>query len=701
MTEHKSPNILDLRPKEQPLKPGRKSLLRRSTQPYLQTPIRQKAKVNWRLVRREMGKYGLGLLIVLIPLGFGALALEMERQITTVVTDAEDGVAHALSGVASLGQKNVPEAQDSFDQAVTSLASATVAVEKKRDWLWGGVGKTPWVGSRLAASADALSAAEHVAKAMAILSQGLPDDGEWSGFSVATTGVITGSFGPLQPLAKKPELLDQAMGEILQAYDLITRLDLNDLPGSAKDKFSDMLAIVPKLFGTRDQAADLLAIVRDLLGTPDEREYLIVFQNNDEIRAVGGFPGTYLLVKFDRGTFTVTDAPGNGPYALRDHIGQGLLPPQPVSAIAPYWTFQDASWFADGPTSATAMLDFYQQARGFRPDGVILLTPQLVERLLAITGPLTLTDDAKTEVTGETFVPLIEEQVELKYDKEKNAPKEVLIQVVPELLNRFLKLTPEKNLLSLAVFLDECARSNILFLSDVPAVAQSATRLGWTAALGKETPGLVTIVRSNLGGGKTDRGMKETNRLVFTPDGDVWKVQLTLTRTHTGDPKSKLHGPPNKVFIRILTDPRATFVDLAGASVPEKSTFKTAPKGAVLSEFVTTQEGRILNDDATGLRITRESGYTTFGFWSIVPAGQTQSITLTYSIPRDATADLPVVLRKQPGVDNSTWEIIGPKSGYEATASAGDWKQREGLLYWSQPSTYSSRLLLKPILEKG
>ncbi|HCX28112.1 MAG TPA: hypothetical protein DHI91_03160, partial [Candidatus Portnoybacteria bacterium] len=48
----------------------------------------------------------------------------------------------------------------------------------------------------------------------------------------------------------------------------------------------------------------------------------------------------------------------------------------------------DANWFADFPSSAKKIMSFYEKAGGSTADGVISLTPTIIERLLSMTGPI-------------------------------------------------------------------------------------------------------------------------------------------------------------------------------------------------------------------------------------------------------------------------------------------------------------------------
>lgn len=686
------PHIIDLRRPITPPK-AKRSLLpsRIQRRPYLHhVPMR----IAWRLVGREMGKYGLALAIVSVPIFVGVVVWNINRVTDSFTKNFQNGIHQTAQGYVAINERRVSDSVVAFTKATSSFHQAGSTLDQAEGVLWG-VGKhLVWVAPRLTAAHHVVEAANELSTASLAIAEQLPSTGTWDPFSVTTTGVIRGSFGALQPLSRNPEVLDQVAEALLRAYAHIEAVPTSLIPGSYRDQLEPVLSLLPALFGSPDQAAHLVTVLRDLLGAPTAKEYLVLFQNDDEARATGGFPGTFLLLKFDHGTFTITDAPGNGPYALRDHVGKGTLPPQPILAIAPYWTFQDAAWFADVPTSASAVLDFYEQARGFRPNGVFFLTPHLMERLLSITGPVTLTDKDSSVVNATNFVRLIEEQVEFKYDKSLNAPKSVLINVVPEILTKLMHLDSGKAILALTTFFDEFQRGNMSLVSEVPAVANATAQLHWSGALGTDREHTLSIIRTNLGGGKTDRAIAESDVVRYEPVGNEWKVTLTITREHFGDPADKLHGPTNRSFIRVYVDPRARLLDLVGESIPT-GIFKEPAKGASVSTVVTTGEGTVLTDTENTLRVTHESGYMVFGFWSLLPAGKQQTITLQYAIPKGESEDFRVWLRKQPGNIQAKWRIEIADSTLQPLDTAFGWTKKQGVWQWNGLSTYNETIILK------
>lgn len=137
-----------------------------------------------------------------------------------------------------------------------------------------------------------------------------------------------------------------------------------------------------------------------------ERTLLLLLQNSDELRATGGFMGSYLPITLKNGqlqALKVQDiyVPAGqlhnlamAPTGLNEYLsGDGKL------------HLQDSNWNADFPQSATQILSYFNQVEPKNYVGVVSVNLTVLEQLLELTGPLTLTDYA-TPMTAENFAQL-------------------------------------------------------------------------------------------------------------------------------------------------------------------------------------------------------------------------------------------------------------------------------------------------------
>ena len=139
----------------------------------------------------------------------------------------------------------------------------------------------------------------------------------------------------------------------------------------------------------------LLPVAPTLLGINTSASYLIEILDSTELRPGGGFIGNYGIVALSGGqlaTAYVTDtdlldapfgASGNGihfPPAYRwFDIAHGN------------WGLRDSNLDADFPTAAQSAQSHYLQEGGDTPvQGVIAITPSLIQRALILTGPIAM-----------------------------------------------------------------------------------------------------------------------------------------------------------------------------------------------------------------------------------------------------------------------------------------------------------------------
>ncbi|GAB1690288.1 DUF4012 domain-containing protein [Krasilnikovia sp. M28-CT-15] len=137
-------------------------------------------------------------------------------------------------------------------------------------------------------------------------------------------------------------------------------------------------------------AARAIRLLPPMLGYGGSRTYLILFQNLAEIRATGGMPGAFAMVRATHGAVRVVET-GTATGDLRrfdppvarlgrdQHRLYGDLP-----AVYP----ADVNLTPDFPTAAKLFREMYRQRTGRLVDGVIAVDPVALSLVLQATGPI-------------------------------------------------------------------------------------------------------------------------------------------------------------------------------------------------------------------------------------------------------------------------------------------------------------------------
>ncbi len=139
--------------------------------------------------------------------------------------------------------------------------------------------------------------------------------------------------------------------------------------------------------------------------------YLIEVLDSTELRPGGGFIGNYGIASLSNGRLSaahITDVDLiDKPFESAGHV----LPYPPAYGwfdLAPgSWSFRDSNLDADFPTAARYGEQTYREEGGHVPvQGVIAITPALIEQALAITGPITVPEYHET-VTAQNLIARI------------------------------------------------------------------------------------------------------------------------------------------------------------------------------------------------------------------------------------------------------------------------------------------------------
>jgi hypothetical protein len=178
-----------------------------------------------------------------------------------------------------------------------------------------------------------------------------------------------------------------------EGYRDISGLDSSGYAGPLKtrfDSYKSQLGDFSRALASADKATEVLP---GFLGGDGPRNYLLVFQNNAEIRSTGGIPGSWAELHADDGKLTIVRQGTASEFPRRD------TPVLPLSdgELAVYSDllgvyFQDATFTPDFPRAARLMSARWQEKYDDQLDGVLSLDPVTLSYLLKGTGPVKVGD---------------------------------------------------------------------------------------------------------------------------------------------------------------------------------------------------------------------------------------------------------------------------------------------------------------------
>jgi hypothetical protein len=250
---------------------------------------------------------------------------------------------------------------------------------------------------------------------------------------------------------------------------------------------------------------DLLSVIGPALGMDGPRTYMLLGQNNQEIRATGGFVGTAGSVTLENGAIARMDYGSS--YTL-DASAPSLQPPAPFARYLGLggWYLRDANWWPDFPASAAQVELAWTRAGRPPVDGVIAFDLGAEQSLLRLVGPLEvpgygqLTADNLEQFAAEHFYSESALAGQKAFDAAKN---NVLGALGPVLVSR-LMATPVAALPALGKQVQQLlSEKHVLLAFKDPQLLRLVHTRGWDGAIPDLAGDSLYLVDTNVSYGKT------------------------------------------------------------------------------------------------------------------------------------------------------------------------------------------------------
>lgn len=160
-----------------------------------------------------------------------------------------------------------------------------------------------------------------------------------------------------------------------------------------KLKNTDVNSSINLLKSQITTALPLLDLVEKIGTNQGLQRYLVVIQDQNELRPTGGFITTYGVLTLDQEK--IIDFQVDSSLSLDRLIEGKVEPPTIIKQLLGQqnWSFHDSNFDADFKISAKQMSWFYQRFKNVSIDGVIGINTNFLRFVLEQTGPVTLTDN--------------------------------------------------------------------------------------------------------------------------------------------------------------------------------------------------------------------------------------------------------------------------------------------------------------------
>jgi len=518
-----------------------------------------------------------------------------------------------------------------------------------------------------------LSAGANLSKAGEYLTMAVTPLNNLGGFISLPSGEENNSQkGSLtEKLSESTNNLNLAIGKLDAANSDLKNVKISDLPSDVAPKIATIKDNLPKISSDLKTVVSYSDYFLQMLGHKGAKRYLVLFENNRELRPTGGFMGTYALVDIDSGR--IKNIKIEGPYNLDGNLMEKIIAPEPLRLIQVKLFLRDANWFLDFPMSAKKVMSMYEKSGGPTVDGVFTVTGNVMEALLNVTGEIEMSDYG-TSVNADNFFDKTQWEVEYDYDKQENEPKKFLADLFPVFLDRLSNLDKDKWLETANVLYRMLDEKDIMMYFNDEKLENFVKEFNWTGEIKNSSKDYLSTVITNIGGGKTDDviDQKILHESEIQEDGSVIDT-ITVTRIHNGDINDMWTSVKNMAYMRFYVPLGSEMIEARGFDKEFWGVLRPLEEGSSPDSLISSIESNMKVNNENGIRIMEESGKTVFGNWLGVECGQAKTMVIKYKLPfkvknsgKDAATSYAMFFQKQPGTKafETTSILKYPKNYY-------------------------------------
>lgn len=447
----------------------------------------------------------------------------------------------------------------------------------------------------------------------------------------------------LETLDKVSPELDAISAELQTAQAELAEIDPQDYPEEVRGQEVRGLIIQAQelLNGATEAVTQYRPILEQLPammgGQGERKKYLVLFQNDNELRPTGGFMTAYATVFIEDGK--VTPEKSDDIYALDQRFNQRIPIPDSLGRYLTterYWNLRDMNIYPDFKKSMEKFLEYYLEIPSEPEDidGIIAVDTEFLTNLLTVLGPVqapgygTFSAEVDPRCDCPQVVYALSEIITKPTPYMREDRKGVLGPLMRSILTKAYSAPKQQwpQLFTVGLESIQGRHVQLYFLNEEAQQAAEAIK-----AAGRMEPAekrdFLAIVNANLGGAKSNLFTDyEVEQIVTAPEnGRLEKtVEITYRNSRAADNCNLEAG--QLCLNSTLRDWTRLYLP-AGSELIEAQGF--------------TEEAKVYE----------ENGFQVIdGFFILEPKGQAK-LKITYTVPYDDPETYRLEQWKQGGID--------------------------------------------------
>ncbi len=451
----------------------------------------------------------------------------------------------------------------------------------------------------------------------------------------------------LKVLEKSLPSFTKVEPNLKKAREKVEKIDVDKYPSQFRGINVKQVVQTAKNFMVGTHAAvtdakDALEVTPTALGQQSPKNYLLLFQNDKEIRPTGGFITAYAFLKVDRGQVTTTTS--DDIYRLDERLLATceskicpLTPPPPIVKYLPEvsgkprsaWSMRDSNISPDLPTAAQEFERMYLLlGQGTPFDGIIYIDSQVVEELIEVTGevdifgtPYSAKLDPRCNCPNVIYELESYAEVAAKGTQDRKA---ILGVLMSQILAKLVGADTEKVPQALETIIRLANHKHVMFYIHDRRTQNSLAKLNWIGEIKDFDGDYLHINDANFAGGKSNLYVEQKVTQEISVKGSEVRKKVIIEYKNSQPFGVWLNGI-NRDYVRFFV-----------------------PKGSKLISSKGSEDG---------INTIEQLGKGVFEAFVTVRPQNSRKLEIEYTVPYNPKGEYKLLVQKQPGAKDFEYTI--------------------------------------------
>jgi nucleoside-diphosphate-sugar epimerase len=444
----------------------------------------------------------------------------------------------------------------------------------------------------------------------------------------------------LQEIQQNSYKLEEASYKISLASEIIKNLNTSVFPKSLQDKILEIKDIIVQLEDGTRTFKEVNSFLPELLGVNQRKRYLILFQNESELRSTGGWLTSYGVIGIEGGQIRelFVDDIYNADGTLRVQ-NKKYIPPRSMMTTLEItnWSFSLVNWYPDLlDTLAEAEPFIKDLGKGNSLDGLITIDVSFIQKLLERWDGIEVPGESRIITSDNIYSKIFDMHEEFTPGSTQKTT--FLANLANEIVKKLLSMNVTE-LIEIGDIFEESLNEKHLQATFKNRDAYSFfNHRRWANSMDSRYNNAPIAIDWNWGGNKANLYLdKNHNLTVNIKDLDTIDFSYSITVENSSATE---------------TYPEGNYINYQRVYIPSEAT--------VL---------RINGIEENEYSIYKESGFKVIGGWFNIPIKKTNTLEIAYRIERNADSSnfpltiedqnvfLNLTLFKQPGEKRNAYRL--------------------------------------------